>query len=123
MKFSATPSRTLSKYRKHPLTEEEFEKQITVMSKILIEGQSGCKILFHHSFAEWLLDVKHCTQKYLCTASEGHAMLAMKATINAEKLTPTEVQEMALHMLRGNFQDSLQYNNFVHKYSLTQPKI
>jgi hypothetical protein len=38
----------------------------------------------------------------------------MKATINAEKLTPTEVQEMALHMLRGNFQDSLQYNNFVH---------
>lgn len=96
------------------LTEEDFEKQITVMSKILIEGQNGCKILFHHSFAEWLLDVKHCTQKYLCTASEGHAMLAMKATLDAEKLTPTEVQEMALHMLRGNFQDSLQYNNFVH---------
>lgn len=96
------------------LTEEDFEKQITVMSKILIEGQNGCKILFHHSFAEWLLDVKHCTQKYLCTASEGHAMLAMKATVNAEKLTPMEVQELALHMLRGNFQDSLQYNNFVH---------
>lgn len=95
------------------LTEEEFIKQMKVMSKILIEGQNGCKILFHHSFAEWLLDVKHCTQKYLCSASEGHSMLALKATMSAGKLTPLEVQEMALHMLRSNFQDSLQYNNFV----------
>ncbi|XP_076117972.1 uncharacterized protein LOC143085486 isoform X2 [Mytilus galloprovincialis] len=95
------------------LTGDKFSKQIESMKKILIEGQNGSKILFHHSFAEWLLDVKHCTQKYLCNASEGHAMLAMRATMSADKLKPLEVQEMALHMLRGNFYDVLQYTNLV----------
>lgn len=34
-------------------------------------------LLFHHSFADWLLDVKLCTQKYLCNPHFGHAALAI----------------------------------------------
>ena len=48
-------------------------------------------MFFHHSFAEWLVDVKHCTQKYLCSAPEGHAMIAMWHTRRARKLTADEV--------------------------------
>lgn len=48
-------------------------------------------LLFHHSFAEWLLDVKHCTQKYLCSAAQGHAMLAMWYTMRAKYLSKEEV--------------------------------
>jgi hypothetical protein len=47
-----------------------------------------------------LLDVKHCTQKYLCSASEGHAMLAMSHTLRAHQLTADEVQGYALHLSR-----------------------
>lgn len=99
--------------RSTDLLQTDFDEQMKCLNKILIEGLNETKILFHHSFAEWLLDVKHCTQKYLCNATEGHAMLALKATINAEKLKPLEVQEMVLHMLRGNFNDSLQYDSLV----------
>lgn len=51
-------------------------------------------LLFHHSFAEWLLDVKHCTQKYLCSAAQGHAMLAMWYTMRAKHLSKEEVSPL-----------------------------
>lgn len=82
------------------LTLEEFKKRMELLSKVLIEGKDGTKILFHHSFAEWLLDVKHCTQKYLCTAAEGHGMLAMSFTMHAPSLTAVEIQDFALHLSR-----------------------
>ncbi|XP_046331590.1 ankyrin repeat domain-containing protein 50-like isoform X1 [Haliotis rufescens] len=95
------------------LSREEFDRRLRLMSKILIDGKEGTKILFHHSFAEWLLDVKHCTQKYLCNASEGHGMLAMHATRNAPNLTPAEVQDFALHLVRTNFQAPIQHYHIV----------
>ena len=88
--------------RNSSLTFEEFKRRMDLLSKLLIEGHDGTKILFHHSFAEWLLDVKHCTQKYLCTASEGHGMLAMSFTMHAPSLTPLEIQDYALHLVKGN---------------------
>ncbi|XP_075054536.1 uncharacterized protein LOC142140669 [Mixophyes fleayi] len=56
-------------------------------------------VLFHHSFSEWLLDVKYCTQKYLCNVAEGHSMLAMSLSTRAPDLKPTEVHQLARHLL------------------------
>lgn len=86
------------------LTMEEFQKKMDILSKLLVDGLGSTKILFHYSFAEWLLDVKHCTQKYLCNAAEGHRMLAMSYTCRAKQLKPIEVQEFALHLVNSNLQ-------------------
>ncbi|CAB1455779.1 unnamed protein product [Pleuronectes platessa] len=86
------------------LTMEEFQKKMDILSKLLVNGLGSTKILFHYSFAEWLLDVKHCTQKYLCNAAEGHRMLAMSYTCRAKQLKPLEVQEFALHLVNSNLQ-------------------
>ena len=90
------------------LTFEDFKYNLDLLSKVLIDGRDGTKILFHHSFAEWLLDVKHCTQKYLCTAAEGHGMLAMSFTMHAQSLTPVEVQDFALHLSKANLPPPIQ---------------
>ena len=90
------------------LTFDEFKANLDLLSKVLIDGRDGTKILFHHSFAEWLLDVKHCTQKYLCTAAEGHGMLAMSFTMHAQSLTPVEVQDFALHLSKANLSTPIQ---------------
>ncbi|XP_048189500.1 ankyrin repeat domain-containing protein 50 [Perognathus longimembris pacificus] len=86
------------------LTLEDFQRKLDVLSKVLVGGQGNTKILFHYSFAEWLLDVKHCTQKYLCNAAEGHRMLAMSYTCRAKSLTPLEAQEFALHLIHSSLQ-------------------
>ncbi|XP_066575943.1 ankyrin repeat domain-containing protein 50 [Amia ocellicauda] len=86
------------------LTMEEFQKKMDILSKLLVNGLGSTKILFHYSFAEWLLDVKHCTQKYLCNAAEGHRMMAMSYTCKAKELKPLEVQEFALHLINSNLQ-------------------
>lgn len=95
------------------LTFEEFKQRMDGVSKILIEGRDATKILFHHSFAEWLMDVKHCTQKYLCTTSEGHAMLALSFTLHAPSLTPLEVQDFALHLAKSNLQPPFEFYHLV----------
>ena len=86
------------------LTMEEFQKKMDILAKLLVDGLHNTKILFHYSFAEWLLDVKHCTQKYLCNAAEGHRMMAMSYTCRAKQLKPLEVQEFALHLINSNLQ-------------------
>ncbi|KAL4229805.1 Ankyrin repeat domain-containing protein 50 [Mactra antiquata] len=95
------------------LTKDEFEKHMELLSKILITSADNRRILFHHSFAEWLLDVKHCTQKYLCNASEGHGMLCLYATLHASRLTPAEVQDFASHLVRSNFHSTLDHPHLV----------
>lgn len=86
--------------RNQLLTREEFGRRLALLSRLLVERDDGCLLLFHHSFAEWLLDVKHCTQKYLCHAAEGHAMLAMMQTLRGAQLPPTQVPDLAQHLLR-----------------------
>ena len=95
------------------LSQEEFDKRMRLLSKILITSADGTRILFHHSFAEWLLDVKHCTQKYLCNASDGHGMLSMYATLHASHLTLSEVQDFALHLVKSNMLPSVQHHHLV----------
>ncbi|KAK7503877.1 hypothetical protein BaRGS_00005000, partial [Batillaria attramentaria] len=105
------------------LLPEEFERRMKLMSKILIEGKGGEKILFHHSFAEWLLDVKHCTQKYLCNTEGGHGMLAMHATSVAHTLTACEIQEYALHLTRANLQPPLEQHHLVQWLVVSGAKV
>ena len=97
--------------RNTTLTYDDFKRRLDLLSKVLIDGRDGTKILFHHSFAEWLLDVKHCTQKYLCTASEGHGMLAMSFTMHATSLTPVEVQDFALHLSKSNLKTPIDHHH------------
>ena len=101
------------------LLKEEFEKLMKTLSKILITSPDGSRILFHHSFAEWLLDVKHCTQKYLCNASEGHGMLAVYATLHAAHLGPREVQDFALHVVKSNVQSEFGHEKLVQWFLLS----
>ena len=94
--------------RNTELIYEDFKAGLDMLSKLLIEGKDGTKIVFHHSFAEWLLDVKHCTQKYLCHASEGHGMLALSFTLHAGSLAPGEVQDYALHLSKAQLAPPLE---------------
>lgn len=87
---------------------EDFQKRLGLLSKVLIEGKGGTKMLFHHSFAEWLLDVKHCTQKYLCNAKDGHGMIAMRYTIASPNLSSEEIIDFALHLSKIPLTSSLQ---------------
>ncbi|KAG8189682.1 hypothetical protein JTE90_022496 [Oedothorax gibbosus] len=94
--------------RNTSLSWEEFEKRLGLLSKVLIEGKGGAKILFHHSFAEWLLDVKHCTQKYLCNAKDGHCMIAMRYTLASPNISSEETIDFALHLSKIPLSSTLQ---------------
>ncbi|XP_031753292.1 ankyrin repeat domain-containing protein 50-like isoform X3 [Xenopus tropicalis] len=82
-------------------SERDFEKSLESISGLLrsVDEPQGSQVLFHHSFSEWLLDVKYCTQKYLCNVSEGHSMLAMTLSTRAQYLQPNEVHQLARHLL------------------------
>ena len=89
------------------LTFEDFQRHLQTIAALLVEGSDGTKIFFHHSFAEWLLDVKHCTPKYLCSAAVGHCMLAMSFSMHAAGLAPIEIQDFALHLTKSDFGPSV----------------
>ncbi|XP_072900509.1 uncharacterized protein [Hemitrygon akajei] len=86
------------------LTAAEFDQRLEAVARLLRAGPNDTRLLFHHSFAEWLLDVKHCTQRFLCDAAQGHAMLAMGLSLQARGLGPAEVLELALHLVRSRLQ-------------------
>ncbi|KAM8976881.1 uncharacterized protein RCH25_036078 [Pelodytes ibericus] len=81
--------------------EQDFSRSLEAISGLMLPlaGPEDLKVLFHHSFSEWLLDVKYCTQKYLCNVAEGHCMLAMGLSSRATKLKPDEVHQLARHLL------------------------
>lgn len=76
---------------------EEFTKILASISMLLLP--LAPVVLFHHSFSEWLLDVKYCTQKYLCNVTEGHCLLAMSLSTRAPNLPPAEVAQLVKHLL------------------------
>ncbi|KAJ6652301.1 hypothetical protein lerEdw1_012711 [Lerista edwardsae] len=92
-------------WTRRPVAREEFEGWLSCLGVLLHEGPAGSGggacILFHASFAEWLCDVKHCTQKYLCRPARGHALLAMSASCRAPELGPGQLHELAHHLLRA----------------------
>lgn len=82
------------------MTQEDFKKRFHLLRRIIIVSKSGNIRLFHHSFAEWLLDIKHCTQKYLCNIFHGHCILAMYYTLHATVLNNQEIYDYAFHLTR-----------------------
>lgn len=82
------------------MTSEDFRKRFNLIKRILVISNNGAIRLFHHSFAEWLLDIKHCTQKYLCNIYQGHCILAMYYTLHAKYLSNQEIYDYAFHLTR-----------------------
>ncbi|XP_066257922.1 ankyrin repeat domain-containing protein 50 isoform X2 [Euwallacea similis] len=82
------------------ITIEDFRKRFNLLKKVLVMSKNGTIRLFHHSFAEWLLDIKHCTQKYLCNIFHGHCILAMYYTLHAQVLNNQEIYDYAFHLTR-----------------------
>lgn len=83
------------------ITIEDFNRRLHLLRRVISVSRAGALMLFHHSFAEWLLDVKHCTQKYLCSATEGHAMLAAHYTLRGPELSPDEICVLGQHLQRS----------------------
>lgn len=79
---------------------DSFNKRFDLLRRILIISKHGTFRLFHHSFGEWLLDIKHCTQKYLCNIFKGHTILAMYYTVHAKSLSVQEIYDYAFHLTR-----------------------
>ncbi|CAG9861786.1 unnamed protein product [Phyllotreta striolata] len=79
---------------------EDFKKRYHLLKRVVIVSKGGTVRLFHHSFAEWLLDIKHCTQKYLCNIFHGHCILAMYYTLHAKALNNQEIYDYAFHLTR-----------------------
>ncbi|XP_014296196.1 ankyrin repeat domain-containing protein 50-like isoform X1 [Microplitis mediator] len=82
------------------ITIEDFNRRLHLLRRVISVSRAGALMLFHHSFAEWLLDVKHCTQKYLCSATEGHAMLSAYYTLRSPELNPDEICVLGQHLQR-----------------------
>ncbi|KAG8000913.1 Ankyrin repeat domain-containing protein 50 [Nibea albiflora] len=81
------------------LSLQDFQNKLRTLSPLLIDGPGGTKLLFHASFAEWLMDVKYCTQKYLCSRTEGHSMLAMALTLQGSHLNIEDTCQLATHLV------------------------
>ncbi|XP_036401237.1 ankyrin repeat domain-containing protein 50-like [Megalops cyprinoides] len=79
----------------------DFQRRLEALSPVLTDGPGDAKVLFHASFAEWLTDVKYCTQRYLCSVEEGHTMLAMSLSLRAPQLGTEEVCRLAAHLIRS----------------------
>uniref|UniRef100_A0A8C4R4F4 Ankyrin repeat domain containing 50 n=1 Tax=Eptatretus burgeri TaxID=7764 RepID=A0A8C4R4F4_EPTBU len=99
--------------RNSNISADDFERRLAVLSRILIPvetpkealtSSSPCRlVLFHSSFAAWLLDVKHCTQRYLCSSAEGHAMLAVAQLCQPSgDLSPQDSHDLAHHLAHAN---------------------
>lgn len=82
------------------ITRDDFKKRFYLLRIVLVILKSGTISLFLHSFAEWLLDIKHCTQKYLCNIFHGHCILAMYYTLHAKYLNNQEIYDYAFHLTR-----------------------
>ncbi|XP_046383299.1 ankyrin repeat domain-containing protein 50 isoform X1 [Ischnura elegans] len=115
------------------LTREDLARRLTLLRRVLapssITGEGtvlpsglGTKksgraqfppnqiiLLFHPSFAEWLLDVKHCTRKYLCSAADGNAMLAAALWLRGSKLTASETRALTLHLSASPLKPPMQH--------------
>ncbi|XP_037345133.2 ankyrin repeat domain-containing protein 50 [Pungitius pungitius] len=99
--FTATWTRDTS------LSTQDFQRNLQTLSPLLIDGPGGTKLLFHASFAEWLTDVKYCTQKYLCSRTEGHSMLAMALTLQGPHLNIEDTCQLARYLVSsGHHKDN-----------------
>lgn len=81
------------------LEHEDFQSQMQALKALVVDGPERSKLLFHGSFAEWLTDVKYCTQKFLCSTKDGHLSLAMYLSLKSKSLNTEEVCQLGHHLL------------------------
>ncbi|XP_013143376.1 PREDICTED: ankyrin repeat domain-containing protein 50 isoform X1 [Papilio polytes] len=85
--------------KEYSVTREDFNRRLHLLRRILVmERSTGFLSIFHHSFPAWLVDVKHCTRRYLCCPPDGHAALAMYYTLDAKRLSALEIHNYVYHM-------------------------
>lgn len=80
------------------LTGEELHRCCQIVRRVLCVARDDTLRPFHHSFSEWLIDVKHSTQRFLCSPASGHAMIAVYLTLRGPTLTVEEMHSLALHL-------------------------
>jgi len=92
--------------RNKAMTRDDFRKRMQVLKRVVFKLNTGYVVIFHHSFAEWLLDVKYCTQKFLCQVGEGHSMLAILFSHLAPHLQEKGITELGHHLLKASILDA-----------------
>lgn len=91
------------------LTRHDFRKRMQILRKLLTttSSSSTCTI-FHSSFAEWLSDVKHCTQRFLVNVGDGHARWAIMLAAKGQDISSEELRDLTFHLGRFNVQHPLE---------------
>ncbi|KAH8241329.1 hypothetical protein KR032_008259 [Drosophila birchii] len=81
---------------------QEFEKRLQLMRNILAYDSNAQRLkIFHNSFADWLVDVKFATKKFICDVNEGHVMISMYYLLVADTLCANTVRRFAYHLIRS----------------------
>lgn len=84
------------------LSLEEFESRLQLMRHVLVlDKERQALRLFHNSFADWLIDVKFSTKKFLCDVNEGHLMIAMYYAWTSDRLCPNMVRRFVYHLIKA----------------------
>ncbi|XP_055298445.1 ankyrin repeat domain-containing protein 50 isoform X2 [Sitodiplosis mosellana] len=85
----------------YTIDEPEFDKRIDAMKYVLTFNDDRTKVkIFHNSFSDWLSDVKFSTKKFLCSVTEGHAMISMYYTLVSDTLCPNQVLRYFGHLIK-----------------------
>ncbi|CAG9576918.1 unnamed protein product [Danaus chrysippus] len=85
--------------KEYSVTREDFNRRMHLLRRIVsVDRSTGFVSIFHRSFSSWLVDVKHCTRRYLCDVAAGHAALAMHYTLEARRLSALEIHHYVYHM-------------------------
>ncbi|XP_014273584.1 ankyrin repeat domain-containing protein 50 [Halyomorpha halys] len=80
------------------MSKEDLRRRLQVAKRVLVVGPDFTLRPFHNSFAEWLVDVKHCTQRYLCSTQAGHAMIIMHLSMRGPTLSPLDTERLSYHI-------------------------
>ncbi|XP_068157454.1 ankyrin repeat domain-containing protein 50 [Drosophila tropicalis] len=81
---------------------QEFEKRLQLMRNILAYDANAQRLkIFHNSFADWLVDVKFATKKFICDVNEGHVMISMYYLLVADTLCANTVRRFAYHLIKS----------------------
>ncbi|CAB3979438.1 Ankyrin repeat domain-containing 50 [Paramuricea clavata] len=87
------------------INEKDVQDSLDTLSPMLVQ-EDGSYHFVHHSFSEWLIDVKHCTRRFLCNVAKGHAMLAVYFMCGGKTLTLQENERFLSHLLQSQYPSS-----------------
>ena len=84
------------------MSRSDFKKRMHTIKKLIVPaGSDGSgRTVFHSSFGQWLLDVKHCTQRFLVNIGDGHARWAVVLAAKSSELSPAEFEDLTFHLSR-----------------------